>query len=335
MTHRSLPAPPVTLAAAVLLALLVGAACATAQTPARAAQGFDGARAHEHIRQLVAIGPRVAGTPGARKARDYITAQLKAIGLTVEEQAFEARTPAGPTKMVNLRVTLPGGDPTLRPGSGQALRPGSGQADSGQAGAGQGRLIIAGHYDTKQFREFTFVGANDGGSSAAFLIEIARVLKDRKNALPIELLFLDGEEAVVDWNTGNDNTYGSRYYVAAAREAGTLPQIRALVLVDMIGDRDLRISRESNSTPWLTDIIWSAAKGLKRREFLERETPIEDDHLRFLEAGVPAVDIIDLDYPAWHTAGDTLDKVSAASMQAVGDVVLAALPEIEKRLVKP
>ena len=315
MTHRSLPAAPVTLAAAALLALLVGAGCAAAQTPAQAGQRFDGARAHEHIRQLVAIGPRVAGTPGAQKARDYITAQMKAVGLTVEEQPFEATTPAGPTKMVNLRATLPGQGPST--------------------GSGQGRLIIAGHYDTKQFREFAFVGANDGGSSTAFLIEIARVLKDRKNALPIELLFLDGEEAVVDWNTGNDNTYGSRYYVEAARKAGTLPHIRALVLVDMIGDRDLRISRESNSTPWLTDIIWDAAKGLKRREFLERETPIEDDHLRFLEAGVPAVDIIDLDYPAWHTAADTLDKVSAASMQAVGDVLLAALPEIEKRLLKP
>ncbi len=315
MRHRSLPAAPVTLAAAVLLALLVGAGCAAAQTPAPAGPGFDGARAHEHIRQLVAIGPRVAGTPGAERARDYITAQMKAVGLTVEEQPFEARTPAGPTKMVNLRVTL--------------------AAQAPSTGSGQGRLIIAGHYDTKQFREFAFVGANDGGSSAAFLIEIARVLKDRKNALPIELLFLDGEEAVVDWNTGNDNTYGSRYYVDAARKAGTLTQIRALVLVDMIGDRDLRISRESNSTPWLTDIIWGAAKGLKRREFLERETAIEDDHLRFLEAGVPAVDIIDLDYPAWHTAGDTLDKVSAASLQAVGDVLLAALPEIEKRLVKP
>jgi Zn-dependent M28 family amino/carboxypeptidase len=306
-----------TASAAAILALLVGAACASAQTGA-ATPGFDGARAHDHIRQLVAIGPRVAGTPGAEKARDYITAQLKGFGLTVEEQPFEARTPAGPTKMVNLRVTLPGA---------AALRRGS-----EQAGSGHDRLIIAGHYDTKQFREFTFVGANDGGSSAAFLIEMARVLKDRKNALPIELLFLDGEEAVVDWNTGNDNTYGSRYYVEAARQAGTLPQIRALVLVDMIGDRDLRISRESNSTAWLTDIIWGAAKTLKRREFLERETPIEDDHLRFLEAGVPAVDIIDLDYPAWHTAGDTLDKVSAASLQAVGEVLLAALPEIEKRL---
>jgi glutaminyl-peptide cyclotransferase len=302
-----------------LVVLLVSLGCVQAQTPTPPVPAFDGASALEHVRKLVAIGPRVAGTPGATKARDYITAQMKALGLTVDEQAFEAATPAGPTKMVNLRVAIPGGD---------------GRSQAPSTGSGQGRLIIAGHYDTKRFREFTFVGANDGGSSTAFLIELARVLKVRKNALPIEILFLDGEEAVVEWQ-GTDHTYGSRHYVDAARKAGTLGHIRALVLVDMIGDRDLRISRESNSTPWLTDIIWTTAKRLKRPEFLERETPIEDDHLRFLEAGVPAVDIIDLDYPAWHTADDTLDKVSAESLQVVGDVLLAALPDIEKRLVKP
>jgi Zn-dependent M28 family amino/carboxypeptidase len=215
--------------------------------------------------------------------------------------------------MVNLRVMLP----------------------SAAAPSAPGRLIIAGHYDTKRYREFTFVGANDGGSSTAFLIELARVLKDPSRALPIELLFLDGEEAVVDWNVGNDNTYGSRHYVDDARKNGTLSQIKALVLVDMIGDRDLRISRESNSTAWLTDIIWAAAARLNRREFIAAETAIEDDHLPFLRAGVPAVDIIDLDYPAWHTAGDTLDKVSADSLQVVGDVLLAALPAIEQRLRKP
>ncbi len=322
MTERLPHAIIPTSFAALIVVLLVSLGCVQAQTPARTAPAFDGARAHDHVRQLVAIGPRVAGTPGAKQARDYITAQMKAIGLTVDEQAFEATTPAGPAKMVNLRVTISGGDPST----------GSGQAPS--TGSGQGRLIVAGHYDTKRFREFTFVGANDGGSSTALLIELARVLKDRQNALPIEILFLDGEEAVVEWQ-GTDHTYGSRYYVEAARKAGTLSRIAALVLVDMIGDRDLRISRESNSTPWLTDIIWSAAKRLKRPEFLERETAIEDDHLRFLEAGVPAVDIIDLDYPAWHTADDTLDKVSAESLQVVGDVLLAALPEIEKRLAKP
>jgi Zn-dependent M28 family amino/carboxypeptidase len=199
------------------------------------------------------------------------------------------------------------------------------------AGAVSPRIIIAGHYDTKLFRQFQFVGANDGGSSAAFLIELAGVLKHRRNAVPIELLFLDGEEAVVEWQ-GNDHTYGSRYYVEAARKDGTLKNIRGLILVDMVGDRDLRIMRESNSTTWLTDAIWKTARQLKHTEFVDEVTSVEDDHLPFLEAGVPAVDIIDLDYRAWHTQDDTLDKVSARSLQVIGNVIVAALPEIEKRL---
>src|SRR5204862_5499795 len=124
------------------------------------------------------------------------------------------------------------------------------------------RIVIASHYDTKKFREFRFLGASDGGSSTAFLIELARVLKARRNTLTIELLFLDGEEAVVEWR-GNDHTYGSRHYVAAARKDGSLATLKAFVLVDMIGDRDLRIKRDLNSTPWLTNIIWDAARQQK------------------------------------------------------------------------
>ena len=284
--------------------LLAAAACASAQPPAAAA--FDGKRALEHTRRLVAIGPRVAGTPGARQAREYIAKEMSALGLKVQEQTFDATTPLGRATMVNLRVMVPGA-------------------------ATSGRLIIAGHYDTKRFTEFAFVGANDGGSSAAFLIELARVLAARKNPLPVELLFLDGEEAVVAWQN-DDHTYGSRYYVDQARKDGTLATIRALVLVDMIGDADLRLPREPNSTRWLVDAIWGAAKRLKQREFVDDEFAVEDDHIPFLRAGVPAVDIIDLDYPAWHTADDTMDKLSAQSLQAVGDVLLAALPEIEARL---
>jgi Zn-dependent M28 family amino/carboxypeptidase len=265
----------------------------------------------QHVRQLVGIGPRVAGSDGARHARAYIRRQLEALGLGVEEQLFDAVTPLGRVSMANVRAFVPGAAPGTR-------------------------LIFAGHYDTKRFDDFTFVGANDGGSSAAFLIELARVLAARPNAVPIELLFLDGEEAVVEW-VGEDNTYGSRHYVRAARGNGTLKDIGALVLVDMIADRDLRLKRESNSTAWLTDVIWSAARSAGRPEFVDEATPLEDDHLRFLEAGVPAVDIIDLEYPDasnryWHTREDTLDKVSAASLQAVGDVLLRALPEIEKKL---
>ena len=269
---------------------------------------FNSARAFDELRQIVAIGARPAGSPGAQATRDYITRQLSAAGLTVVEQAFETPTPLGPTRMVNLRVQLPGEDQSGR------------------------RLIIAGHYDTKLFKDETFVGANDGGSSTAFLIELARVLKGRRNALPIEILFLDGEEAVVDWHQGNDHTYGSRHYVSEALKEGTLKQIAAMILVDMIGDRDLQIMREPQSTPWLTEAIWGAAKRLKRREFVDEEMLVEDDHMEFLRAGVPAVDIIDLNYTAWHTPKDTLDKVSAKSLQTVADVLLEALPDIERRL---
>jgi Zn-dependent M28 family amino/carboxypeptidase len=275
-----------------------------AQRPAPAP--FDGARALAHVRRLVEIGPRPAGSPGAQKTRGYITSELEALGLTVAEQAFEARTPLGPVRMVNLRATL------------------------GPPGPGR-RLIIAGHYDTKLFKEMRFVGANDGGSSTAFLIELARVLKQRPPAMPVEFLFLDGEEAVVEWQ-GDDNTYGSRHYVRTASADGTLKEIGALILVDMIGDKDLRLKRESQSTPWLTETIWSRARALGRSQFVDESTAISDDHLPFLEAGVPAVDIIDLEYPHWHEASDTLDKVSAASLQVVGDVLLAVLPEIVAKL---
>src|SRR5262249_40458663 len=179
------------------------------------------------------------------------------------------------------------------------------------------------------------VGASDGGSSAAFLLELARVLKTRKNPMTIELLFLDGEEArMPEWG-GTDNTYGSRHYVDAARRDGSLASLKALILVDMIGDRDLDIRRDSNSTPWLTNVIWETARRQNLDDyFITDSTRIEDDHLPFLAAGIPSVDIIDLDYEAWHTAKDSLDAVSARSLQVVGDVLLAALPQIESHLTK-
>ena len=208
-------------------------------------------------------------------------------------------------------------------------------------GARADRIVLSGHYDTKQFREFRFVGANDGGSSTAFLLEMARVLKARRNPLTIELLFLDGEEAFCrDWDEcgrpgAPDNTYGSRYYVADGKRRGTLAGIKANILVDMVADRDLRLKRELNSTPWLTDLIWAAAKRRKLDSYFVAEAAaIEDDHLPFIQAGVPSVDIIDLEYGPWHTAGDTLDAVSARSLQAVGDTLLDALPQIEARFAK-
>jgi Zn-dependent M28 family amino/carboxypeptidase len=276
---------------------------------AQAAPKFDSSRAWEHLRQMVAIGPRPAGSPAIEQTRKYIKAQLAASGLKTADQAWDDETPLGKVHMVNLIATIPG--------------------------ATGNRLAITGHYDTKLFREFRFVGASDGASSAAFLIELARVLKARRNAATIELVFLDGEEAVVDWR-GNDHTYGSRHYVEVARRDGTLKSLKAMVLVDMIGDRDLGMRRDSNSTPWLTDIIWGQAARMKLdKYFLPATTSIEDDHLPFLAAGVPSVDIIDLDYDAWHTQRDTIDAVSARSLQIVGNVLLASLPRIEQHLSNP
>lgn len=294
-------------AAAVVLA----AACSSgpaAQSPAPEAR-FDSSRAYEHLRQVVAFGPRPAGSEALERTRAYITAQLNAASVPVVRQSFVAKTPVGDIPMVNLVATIPG--------------------------ARKERIAITGHYDTKLFREFPFVGANDGGSSTAFLIELARVLKARQNAFTIELIFFDGEEATLrDWG-GTDHTYGSQYYVDSGRKAGSLSTLKALVLVDMIADRSQRFLRESNSTPWLTDIIWATARKLGHgATFVNESTPIEDDHIPFLKAGVPAADIIDLDYPAWHTPADTIDQTSARSLQVVGDVVLASLPLIEARLAK-
>jgi len=285
--------------ARVLVALALAAQTA-------AAPKFDSSRAWADLRELVAIGPRPAGSAAIEQARKYMKTQLAAAGVQVAEQSWDDETPLGKVRMVNLVATIPG--------------------------ARKDRLIFAGHYDTKLFREFRFVGASDGGSSAAFLIELARVLKTRRNPLTIELLFLDGEEAVIEWK-GNDHTYGSRHYVEAARKDGSLATAKAMILIDMVGDRDLQLRRDRHSTPWLTNIIWDAARRKQLESaFVSEETTIEDDHLPFLQAGVPSVDIIDLDYEAWHTARDTLDAVSARSLQTVGDVVLAALPSIETRL---
>lgn len=261
-----------------------------------------------HLQRQVEIGPRPAGSAAINRTRDYIVAQLKAAGIDAKPQAFIAATPLGEMSMANIIATIPGRRPE--------------------------RILFASHFDTKLFKDIRFVGANDGASSTAALLELGRVLKDRQNEFTVELLFLDGEEAVIEWQ-GTDHTYGSRHYVQAAQQSGDLGQIKALILLDMIGDRDLVIRRDANSTPWLVDIVWAAAARLGHRAIFSNElTSIDDDHIPFLRAGIPAIDIIDLDNPTWHTAKDTLEYVSEKSLQVVGDVVLAALPDIEARLAK-
>jgi Zn-dependent M28 family amino/carboxypeptidase len=239
--------------------------------------------------------------------RKYIVDQLKAIGIESREQTFIGMTPLGEVSMANVIATIPGKRPD--------------------------RIALASHFDTKLFREFRFVGANDGASSTAALLELARVLKAQPHELTIELLFFDGEEArMADWR-GLDNTYGSRHYVEDAVKSGTIRGLKALILLDMIGDKNLNIRRDSNSTPWLVDIIWGAAARLGHTSAFPNElTTVEDDHIPFVRAGVPVVDVIDLDNPTWHTAQDTLENVSAKSLQVVGDVIVASFPEIEKRL---
>jgi Zn-dependent M28 family amino/carboxypeptidase len=267
---------------------------------------FDGARAWADLQRQVGFGPRPSGTPALVKTRQYILDQLKAAGIRTQEQTFTATTPAGPVAMSNVIGTIPGRRPE--------------------------RILLASHYDTKR-APFRFVGANDGASSTAALLELGRALAKSQPELSIELLFFDGEEAVNwDW-AGTDNTYGSRHYVQTAQKAGALGTIKALVLLDMIGDRDLLIRRESYSTPWLVDAIWSAAARTGHAgTFVPELTTVDDDHVNFVRAGVPSVDVIDLDNPTWHTAQDDLEHVSQKSLQIVGDVILAALPAIEQRL---
>jgi len=273
---------------------------------------FDGRRAWEDLRRQVSFGPRPPGSPELARTRAYLIEQLRASGIEVREQRFEASTPVGPIEMSNIVATIRGARPE--------------------------RIALASHYDTKLAANFRFVGADDGGSSTAALLELGRALSARRNPFTIELLFFDGEEAINwDWDEQSyDHTYGSRHYVEQAQSDGTLAGLKALILLDMVGDRDLRFRRETSSTRWLTDAIWAAARELgQAAHFPEEELAIEDDHAAFLHAGVPAVDIIDLDYPYWHTAQDDLQAVSQDSLQVTGDVVLAALPRIEKHLLQP
>jgi hypothetical protein len=287
--------------ALLLLALGVGFAAA-ADGPGR----FDGATALRHIERLVAIGPRPAGSPGAARTRDYIVGELRRVGVQSRVEAFEAETPHGRLRLANVIGVLPGRRPDV--------------------------IVVAGHYDTKWFRELRFVGANDGGSSTALLLELARVLAGRQRELTHWIVFFDGEEARETW-TAQDSLYGSRRLADELRRRGQLP--RALIVADMIGDRDLGIRRESLSTPWLNDLIWAAARKLGHgQHFLADSLAVEDDHAPFLRLGVPAALLIDFDYPPWHTADDSLDKVSARSLQVVGDVLLEALPAIEARLAR-
>ena len=272
-----------------------------------AAEPFSGSSALSFTQKLVAFGPRPSGSPASRKAQGYILAQLKLRGCEVIQDAFPAQTPLGPVPMLNLIARFPG--------------------TSGRA------VVISGHYETKSLPGINFVGANDGGASAGFLLELARVLAGRPLKHDVYLVWFDGEESFGPWSE-SDGLHGSRHLAARWASEGTLSRIKALINVDMIGDRDLGILEELNSTAWLRRLVrQTAAETGLGRYFLNAGASIEDDHIPFLRRGVPAVDLIDFDYGPgnswWHTERDTVDKLSADSFQVVGTVVLEALKRLE------
>ncbi len=277
--------------------------------PPSSTAGFDGSRAYQHVADLVAIGPHSAGTDGGRKAQDYIIARLKAFGCTVDEQPFRAAaTPVGDVAMKNIVAKIPGASP--------------------------GILMFATHFDSKRIPDF--VGADDGGSSTGVMLELARLLCRRNNALAVWIAFFDGEEAFNEQWIDPDNTYGSRELAARMALSGDLARVRAFILADLVGNHNLRLKREAQSTPWLTDMIWSTAARLGyQRIFVNQQTLIEDDHLPFLRRGVAAADVIDLENPQndnyWHRTSDTLDKVSPRSLAIVGHVLMETLPQLEAK----
>ena len=277
-------------------------------TPPGPPATFNGNGAMAYTREVVAFGPRPVGSPAHDKLENYIRTQLK--WASVEEDSFTASTPLGPKQMRNFIVRLKGTKP--------------------------GAIVVAGHYDTKLLKDF--VGANDGGSSTALLLELAKELRStlkggKRDGYSVWLVFMDGEEAFEQWSP-TDSLYGSRHLAEKWQADGTLKQIRAFLLVDMIGDADLDILRDTNSTGWLEDVVYQAATRFGyQSHFFRGSAPMQDDHIPFVMRGVPSADLIDFDYgyhnAFWHTPQDTLDKLSPESFQIVGSVVRETIRQLD------
>jgi Zn-dependent M28 family amino/carboxypeptidase len=264
---------------------------------------FSGARALEFTRAAVSFGPRPPGSPALAKLRAYILAQLKPLACETAEDAFTAATPRGPVPMRNIIARFPG--------------------RSGRA------VVFSGHYDTKWLPHMHFVGANDGGSSTGFLLEMARTLSGRPRVDDVYLVWFDGEEAFGEWSE-SDGVYGSRHLAERWAAQNKLSRIRAWINVDMIGDRDLGILQELHSSAGLRSLVWETAARLGLGLYFNQTVAaIEDDHVPFLRRGVNALDLIDFDYPYWHTEQDTMDKLSARSFEVVGTVLLEVLRQLE------
>jgi glutaminyl-peptide cyclotransferase len=263
---------------------------------------FSGDKALAHVQRLVDFGPRPAGSKAIEKSRDYIEDQLRRSGWQVTRQAFNDDTPRGKIQFVNLIAQF-----------------------SARGKAPSPLFLLCSHYDTKMFDTIQFVGANDGGSSTGLLLELSRVMGQHPDlARKIELVFFDGEEAYEQFSE-KDGLYGSRYF---ARQLQGARQFRGGLLFDMVGDRSLGITLPSDSPAEMARDIFAAAEALKLRNYftyLGRE--LIDDHAPLNAIGIPTLDIIDFDYPWWHTADDTMDKISAQSLKTVGSVAIYYLSE--------
>jgi glutaminyl-peptide cyclotransferase len=279
-----------------LLTILCAFTCAGAS--------FSGASAFEFTKQSVAFGPRPSGSEANRKLQAYIIAELQKDGCELSDDSFTARTPKGAIPMKNILCKFAG--------------------KSGKA------IAITGHFDTKLFPGRHFVGANDGGSSTGLLLELAHALAHQPRIDDVYIVFFDGEEATGEW-TDADSVYGSKHLAARWKQDGTAKKIKALINVDMIGDKSLNIKQEPNSTAALVRLVWGAAADLGYSHyFIDDSLAIEDDHLPFLKIGMPSIDIIDFDYPPWHEDDDTMDKLSAKSLEIVGAVMLESIKRLEQ-----
>ena len=292
---------PIAFAGRVLPFLL--ATLAAHANPPKIWEEFSGEKALAHVQRLVDFGPRPSGSEALEKSRHYIEDQLRRCGWQVTRQAFSDDTPRGKVQFVNLIAQFPG------------------QANAAPL------FLLCSHYDTKMFDAIQFVGANDGGSSTGLLLELARVIGQHPSlAGKIELVFFDGEEAY-DHFSETDGLYGSRYF-ARQLQGSRAKQFRGGMLFDMVGDRSLDVTLPADSPPEMARDIFAAAEALKLRSYftyLDRE--MIDDHSPLNAIGIPTIDVIDFDYPWWHTAGDTIDKISAQSLQIVGSVALYCLSE--------
>jgi glutaminyl-peptide cyclotransferase len=273
---------------------------------------FSGEKALGFAKAQADIGPRPSGSEAAERARQHLISTLQSHGWEVERQAFKDYTPKGNIEFQNIRARFPAtGSETWKRAAG---------------------VLLGSHYDTKLFN-FPFIGANDGASSTGALLEISRVLSARPAlAQFVELVFFDGEEAVVEYTTDansqlpKDGLYGSRHYAKSLKEQPAALQPIALLLLDMVGEKDIRVKIPDNCHRGLSDAILQAANELKYGTHFGRATgAIVDDHLPFHVAGLPCVDIIDIEYPVWHTQGDTMDQLSAQSLEMVGRTTLLAL----------